>query len=40
MIRKVILTLCLLGLVACSAPTETDGGMGGTGAPVKEGPAV
>ena len=33
MMRRVILIALLLGLVACAAPTDRDGGIGGTGAP-------
>lgn len=40
MMRRVILILLLLGLVACSGPIERDGGIGGTGAPATEAPAV
>ena len=40
MMRRLALILLLLGLAACSAPTERDGGIGGTGAPAVEAPAV
>ncbi len=40
MMRRVILVVLLLGLAACAAPMEQDGGIGGTGAPVVQEPAV
>lgn len=40
MMRRVILVLLLLAVAACNAPTETDGGMGGTGAPVMQAPVM
>ncbi len=40
MMRRVVLIVLLLGLAACAAPTEQDGGIGGTGAPVMQEMAV
>ncbi len=40
MMRRVVLIVLLLGLAACAAPTEQDGGIGGTGAPAAREMAV